>query len=179
MGGKITGLDLPVRDFPCKTPAEVRETLPDDVDVVVFQCRNPVHRAHYELFTRALDDPLIGADGVVLVHPSGTVIFGLLLQNLVCLVTDNSGDVISLGRTACWVDKNNTIGTNERIIKGTCEEFVVSPVDGVTALEGDNINIIRKGLTDFRRCLTGEVTDGKVQAGDLSSHVVFSTFGGN
>ncbi|KAL7542220.1 hypothetical protein ACHAXR_011777 [Thalassiosira sp. AJA248-18] len=70
MGGKITGLDLPVRDFPCKTPAEVRETLPDDVDVVAFQCRNPVHRAHYELFTRALDDPLVGKDGIVLVHPT-------------------------------------------------------------------------------------------------------------
>jgi len=70
MGGKITGLNLPVRDFPCKTPAEVRETLPDDVDVVAFQCRNPVHRAHYELFTRALDDALVGEDGVVLVHPT-------------------------------------------------------------------------------------------------------------
>merc|ERR1711966_233974 len=63
MGGKITGLNLPVRDFPCKTPAEVRETLPDDVDVVAFQCRNPVHRAHYELFTRALDDELVGEGG--------------------------------------------------------------------------------------------------------------------
>jgi len=70
MGGKVTGLNLPVRDFPCKTPAEVRETLPDGADVVAFQCRNPVHRAHYELFTRALDDPLVGEDGVVLVHPT-------------------------------------------------------------------------------------------------------------
>jgi sulfate adenylyltransferase len=70
MGGKVTGLNAPVRDFPCKTPAEVREELPDDVDVVAFQCRNPVHRAHYELFTRALDDPLIGEGGIVLVHPT-------------------------------------------------------------------------------------------------------------
>jgi sulfate adenylyltransferase len=70
MGGKITGLNNPVRDFPCKTPAEVRSTLPADKDVVAFQCRNPVHRAHYELFTRALDDPLVGEDGVVLVHPT-------------------------------------------------------------------------------------------------------------
>jgi sulfate adenylyltransferase len=70
MGAKVTGLNLPVRDFPCKTPAEVRETLPDDVDVVAFQCRNPVHRAHYELFTRALDDPLVGEGGIVLVHPT-------------------------------------------------------------------------------------------------------------
>jgi sulfate adenylyltransferase len=70
MGGKVTGLNLPVRDFPCKTPAEVRAELPDDKDVVAFQCRNPVHRAHYELFTRALDDPLVGEGGIVLVHPT-------------------------------------------------------------------------------------------------------------
>jgi sulfate adenylyltransferase len=70
MGGKVTGLNIPKRDFVCRTPAEVRESLPDNVDVVAFQCRNPVHRAHYELFTRALDDPLVGKDGVVMVHPT-------------------------------------------------------------------------------------------------------------
>jgi len=70
MGGKITGLNTPVRDFVCRTPAEVRETLPDEADVVAFQCRNPVHRAHYELFTRALDDTLVGENGIVLVHPT-------------------------------------------------------------------------------------------------------------
>jgi sulfate adenylyltransferase len=70
MGGTVTGLNLPVREFPCKTPHQVREELPDNVDVVAFQCRNPVHRAHYELFTRALDDPLVGEGGIVLVHPT-------------------------------------------------------------------------------------------------------------
>jgi len=70
MGGKVTGLNLPIRDFPCKTPAEVRAVLPKDQDVVAFQCRNPVHRAHYELFTRALDDERVGKEGVVLVHPT-------------------------------------------------------------------------------------------------------------
>lgn len=70
MGGKVTGLNFPIREFPCKTPAEVRDSLPDDKDVVAFQCRNPVHRAHYELFTRALDDPLVGEGGIVLVHPT-------------------------------------------------------------------------------------------------------------
>jgi len=70
MGGKVTGLNVPIREFPCKTPAEVRSELPADKDVVAFQCRNPVHRAHYELFTRALDDPLVGEGGIVLVHPT-------------------------------------------------------------------------------------------------------------
>lgn len=70
LGGKVTGLNFPVRDFPCKTPQEVRAQLPADKDVVAFQCRNPVHRAHYELFTRALDDALVGEGGVVMVHPT-------------------------------------------------------------------------------------------------------------
>eukprot|EP00619_Florenciella_sp_RCC1007_P000105 CAMPEP_0205921162 /NCGR_PEP_ID=MMETSP1325-20131115/12397_1 /ASSEMBLY_ACC=CAM_ASM_000708 /TAXON_ID=236786 /ORGANISM="Florenciella sp., Strain RCC1007" /LENGTH=410 /DNA_ID=CAMNT_0053288945 /DNA_START=19 /DNA_END=1251 /DNA_ORIENTATION=+ len=70
LSGSLEGLNKPVRDFPCKTPKEVREELPDDKDVVAFQCRNPVHRAHYELFTRALDDERVGEGGVVMVHPT-------------------------------------------------------------------------------------------------------------
>ena len=70
VGGDVVGIDTPTRDFPCETPAEVRAKLPAGVDVVAFQCRNPVHRAHYELFTRALDAPNVGDDAVVLVHPT-------------------------------------------------------------------------------------------------------------
>ena len=70
LGGTVTGLNTPVREFPCETPAEVRARLPDNSDIVAFQCRNPVHRAHYELFTRALDAPNVEDGGVVLVHPT-------------------------------------------------------------------------------------------------------------
>jgi len=70
IGGAVQGLGVPTREFPCATPKEVREMLPSDVDVVAFQCRNPVHRAHYELFTRALDAPNVGEGAVVLVHPT-------------------------------------------------------------------------------------------------------------
>jgi len=70
LGGAIHGLALPQRVFPCKTPAEVRATLPEGEDVVAFQCRNPIHRAHYELFTRALDANNVSKGGVVLVHPT-------------------------------------------------------------------------------------------------------------
>jgi sulfate adenylyltransferase len=69
-GGDIVGLNVPKRDFPCQSPEEVRAQLPTDVDIVAFQCRNPIHRAHYELFTRALDDPALKPNSVVLVHPT-------------------------------------------------------------------------------------------------------------
>ena len=70
LGGLIEGLQLPKRVFPCKTPAEVRAGLPAGEDVVAFQCRNPIHRAHYELFTRALDASNVSEKAVVLVHPT-------------------------------------------------------------------------------------------------------------
>ncbi|MFN9548383.1 MAG: sulfate adenylyltransferase [Cyanobacteriota bacterium] len=70
LGGRIQGLEQPRRVFPCRTPAEVRETLPAGEDVVAFQCRNPIHRAHYELFTRALQAPNVSKGAVVLVHPT-------------------------------------------------------------------------------------------------------------
>ena len=70
LGGRVQGLELPRRVFPCRTPAEVRSTLPSGEDVVAFQCRNPIHRAHYELFTRALEATNVSEGGVVLVHPT-------------------------------------------------------------------------------------------------------------
>ena len=70
LGGSLKGLALPQRVFPCKTPAEVRAGLPDGEDVVAFQCRNPIHRAHYELFTRALHAQNVSEKAVVLVHPT-------------------------------------------------------------------------------------------------------------
>ena len=70
LGGLIQGLALPKRVFPCKTPAEVRAGLPSGEDVVAFQCRNPIHRAHYELFTRALHAQNVSENAVVLVHPT-------------------------------------------------------------------------------------------------------------
>ena len=70
MGGSLQGLALPERVFPCKSPAEVRAGLPEGEDVVAFQCRNPIHRAHYELFTRALHAQNVSDNAVVLVHPT-------------------------------------------------------------------------------------------------------------
>ncbi len=70
LGGKVIGFELPKRVFPCKTPSEVRGELPKGEDVVAFQCRNPIHRAHYELFTRALNASNVSSKAVVLVHPT-------------------------------------------------------------------------------------------------------------
>ncbi len=63
-------LDFPKRVFQCATPAEVRSELPEGVDVLAFQCRNPIHKAHYELFIRALEAPNVSKDAVCLVHPT-------------------------------------------------------------------------------------------------------------
>ncbi len=70
VGGKIYGLDIPKREFPCQTPFEVRSSLPSNHDVVAFQCRNPIHRAHYELFTNALKSENVSQNSIVLVHPT-------------------------------------------------------------------------------------------------------------
>jgi len=71
VGGAITGIQLPEREFPCATPNQLRATLPANGDVVAFQCRNPIHRAHYELFTRAAFAENVNQDNkVVLVHPT-------------------------------------------------------------------------------------------------------------
>ncbi len=70
LGGRIFGLELPKRDFPCKTPKEVRSELPPNYDVVAFQCRNPIHRAHYELFTNSLSSENVSENSIVLVHPT-------------------------------------------------------------------------------------------------------------
>mmetsp|Transcript_30548 Transcript_30548/g.56042 ORF Transcript_30548/g.56042 Transcript_30548/m.56042 type:complete len:322 (+) Transcript_30548:398-1363(+) len=113
------------------------------------------------------------------VFPSGTVVFGLLLQNLVGLVSNNSRNIIGLGRSARGVDKDHSVLADEGIIERTREKLVVSPVHGVTALEGDDIDVIGKGLTDLRGGLAREITHGKVQSGNFSSHVVLSTLGGN
>ena len=70
IGGRVYGFELPIREFPCKTPEEVRSTLPSNHDVVAFQCRNPIHRAHYELYTNALLSDNVSSNSVVLVHPT-------------------------------------------------------------------------------------------------------------
>ncbi len=70
IGGRVYGFEIPIREFPCKTPEEVRSKLPSNHDVVAFQCRNPIHRAHYELFTNALLSDNVSSNSVVLVHPT-------------------------------------------------------------------------------------------------------------
>ena len=74
IGGRVYGLEGVKREIPMETPRQVREKLPADQPVIAFQCRNPIHRAHYELLARA-QSQLQEIDGnddkaVVLVHPT-------------------------------------------------------------------------------------------------------------
>merc|ERR1712190_656260 len=67
IGGKLHGISSPKFKYPVMTPAEVRSTLPQGKDVVAFQNRNPIHRAHFELLKCPQADV---ADSVLLVHPT-------------------------------------------------------------------------------------------------------------
>jgi len=70
VGGKVHGL---VKGFESiwghgfMTPAEVRATLPVGKNVVAFQNRNPVHKAHFELLVHAQKDV---ANSIIFVHPT-------------------------------------------------------------------------------------------------------------
>jgi len=67
VGGRLHGLKSPAFRYPVQTPSQVRETLPEGRDVVAFQNRNPIHRAHFELLKCAQRDV---QDSVLLVHPT-------------------------------------------------------------------------------------------------------------
>jgi len=67
IGGKLHGISSPQFQYPVMTPSEVRATLPDGKDVVAFQNRNPIHRAHFELLKCAQADV---KESVLLVHPT-------------------------------------------------------------------------------------------------------------
>lgn len=74
IGGSIQGLDYPKHydyvEFR-KTPTELREEFRrlqwDQKNIVAFQTRNPMHRAHRELTVRAAHD--LGENGQILIHP--------------------------------------------------------------------------------------------------------------
>jgi sulfate adenylyltransferase len=70
ISGSLRVLKLPARpDFAelRRTPAEVRALLEERgrANVVAFQTRNPMHRAHEELVRRAAE----AVDGVLMIHP--------------------------------------------------------------------------------------------------------------
>jgi len=67
VGGRLHGLANPSFPYPVQTPEQVRATLPEGKDVVAFQNRNPIHRAHFELLKCAQRDV---QDSVLLVHPT-------------------------------------------------------------------------------------------------------------
>jgi sulfate adenylyltransferase len=71
VSGRLRVLSLPVpSDFRelRRTPAQVRALLEErgHTNVVAFQTRNPMHRAHEELTRRAIE----AVDGILLLHPS-------------------------------------------------------------------------------------------------------------
>ena len=79
-GGDIIGINKPLRDIPCRSPSEVRSELlqnpltlalkpEESLDVIAFQCRNPIHRAHHAVMMHALANNS-NKNALVLVHPT-------------------------------------------------------------------------------------------------------------
>merc|ERR1719191_2318364 len=67
VGGKVHGLQSPTFKYPVMAPESVRANLPGDKQVVAFQNRNPIHKAHFELLKCAQADV---TDSILLVHPT-------------------------------------------------------------------------------------------------------------
>jgi sulfate adenylyltransferase len=67
VGGNLHGINSPTFRYPTQKPSEVRANLPEGKDVVAFQNRNPIHRAHFELLKCAQRDV---SDSILLVHPT-------------------------------------------------------------------------------------------------------------
>mmetsp|Transcript_19009 Transcript_19009/g.44686 ORF Transcript_19009/g.44686 Transcript_19009/m.44686 type:complete len:424 (-) Transcript_19009:89-1360(-) len=70
VGGRVYGLVQGLEQTwgkGFKTPAEVRASLPEGKQVVAFQNRNPVHKAHFELLVTAQKDV---ENSVIFVHPT-------------------------------------------------------------------------------------------------------------
>jgi 3'-phosphoadenosine 5'-phosphosulfate sulfotransferase (PAPS reductase)/FAD synthetase len=69
IGGPVFTIDLPRRDWvSCKTPREVRakfKALKSRKNLIAFQCRNPLHRAHVSMLLKVSETQ----DAEVLVHP--------------------------------------------------------------------------------------------------------------
>ena len=76
-GGSIRGVGVPSRPMVCASPKEVRAeaatTAPaaaagaPPTPIVAFQCRNPLHKSHWELIRRVLADV---PGSRVLIHPT-------------------------------------------------------------------------------------------------------------
>merc|ERR1712137_784197 len=67
VGGRLHGLSIPQFGYQTLKAGDVRATLPEGKDVVAFQNRNPIHRAHFELLKCAQKDV---KDSILLVHPT-------------------------------------------------------------------------------------------------------------
>mmetsp|Transcript_9961 Transcript_9961/g.22739 ORF Transcript_9961/g.22739 Transcript_9961/m.22739 type:complete len:396 (+) Transcript_9961:333-1520(+) len=117
--------------------------------------------------------------GVREVVPPDPGVLSLLRQAHVGLVANGSGDVVCLGGSAGGVHKDNALRPNLRSIKRASEELVVSAMNGVPALEGNDVLVIGKVLPDLSWSPARELADGEVEALKTSTTIIRSTLSGN
>lgn len=111
------------------------------------------------------------------IGPHDIWVVHLLAKNLVGLVAHVPRDIVGLSRAAGGMHENLAVRLgNIWCIQGTGEELVVGPVDGVAALEGDNIAMGGQRGADLIRSLAREITHGVFDADDRATNVVVTTF---
>ena len=113
------------------------------------------------------------------VSPSKLGVGNLVLEHLVGLVADCAGDIVILRWAAGRVDEADSILADIGSVEGADEELVVSPVDGVAALESEDVGVLGELCTDLRGCLARENPLWDLHALHLSTHVVLSTLHGH
>mmetsp|Transcript_127321 Transcript_127321/g.179701 ORF Transcript_127321/g.179701 Transcript_127321/m.179701 type:complete len:387 (-) Transcript_127321:32-1192(-) len=70
LGGTLNFIAKPQRNYAAPTPTEIRASLPESGPVVGFQCRNPIHKAHYHVFMNALNSVDTDGNATLLIHPT-------------------------------------------------------------------------------------------------------------
>mmetsp|Transcript_4775 Transcript_4775/g.10448 ORF Transcript_4775/g.10448 Transcript_4775/m.10448 type:complete len:367 (-) Transcript_4775:276-1376(-) len=106
-------------------------------------------------------------------------VLGLLDEHLVRLVAHGAGDVLLLRRAARRVDEHDGVLGDVGRVERAREELVVGAVDGVAALEGDDVGVLRELGARLGRRLAREVAHRHLEALDRAADVVAAALHGH
>mmetsp|Transcript_32661 Transcript_32661/g.77481 ORF Transcript_32661/g.77481 Transcript_32661/m.77481 type:complete len:241 (-) Transcript_32661:357-1079(-) len=117
--------------------------------------------------------------GVGEVCPTDRGVVQLLGKDFIGVVTDDPWDVVILCWAACGVYQADRSWLDIRSTESTSKKLVVRTVDGVSALECNDVHRWRKARPDLCRGLAREDSLGKLQSSQRSRYIVTTALHGN